>query len=57
VSKEIGLEVNCEKIKYMFMSRHQVAGQCNYKRVANKSFEKWQSYLWFCIGVKPGLSC
>jgi hypothetical protein len=25
-SKEIGLEVNSEKIKYMFMSRHQTAG-------------------------------
>jgi hypothetical protein len=34
-SKEIGLEVNSEKTKYMFMS-----GQSNYIRVANKSFEK-----------------
>jgi hypothetical protein len=25
-SKEIGLEVNSEKTKYMFMSRHQTAG-------------------------------
>jgi hypothetical protein len=24
----------------MFMSRHQIAGQSNYIRVANKSFEK-----------------
>jgi hypothetical protein len=39
-SKEIGLEVNSEKTKYMFMSRHQRAGQSNYIRVANKSFEK-----------------
>jgi hypothetical protein len=39
-SKEIGLEVNFEKTKYMFMSRHQTAGQSNYVRVANKSFEK-----------------
>jgi hypothetical protein len=39
-SKEIGLEVNSEKTKYMFISRHQTAGQSNYKRVANKSFEK-----------------
>jgi hypothetical protein len=43
VSKEIGLEVNSEKTKYMFMSRHQTAGQSNYIRVANKSFKKWQS--------------
>jgi hypothetical protein len=39
-SKEISLEVNSEKTKYMFMSRHQTAGQSNYIRVANKSFEK-----------------
>jgi hypothetical protein len=29
-SKEIGLEVNSEKTKYMFMSRHQTAGQIIY---------------------------
>jgi hypothetical protein len=39
-SKEIGLEVNSEKTTYIFMSRHQTAGQSNYVRVANKSFEK-----------------
>jgi hypothetical protein len=40
-STEIGLEVNSEeKTKYIFMSRHQTAGQSNYIRVANKSFEK-----------------
>jgi hypothetical protein len=26
-SKEVGLEVNTEKIKYMLLSRHQNAGQ------------------------------
>jgi hypothetical protein len=39
-SKEIGLEVNSERTKYMFMSCHQTAGQSNDMRVANKSFEK-----------------
>jgi hypothetical protein len=39
-SKEIGLEVNCEKTKYVFMSRHQTAGQSSYVRAADKSFEK-----------------
>jgi hypothetical protein len=39
-SKEIDLEVNSEKTKYMFMSRHQTAGQSNYIRVVNQSFEK-----------------
>jgi hypothetical protein len=42
-SKEIGLELNSEKTKYMLMSRHQTAGQSNYIRATNKSFEKWQS--------------
>jgi hypothetical protein len=39
-SREVYLEVNSEKTKYMFISRHQTAGQSNYIRVANKSFEK-----------------
>jgi hypothetical protein len=39
-SKEIGLEVNSKKTKYMFISHHQTAGQSNYIRLANKSFEK-----------------
>jgi hypothetical protein len=39
-SKEIGLEVNSEKTKYMFMSCHQTAGQSNYIGVTNKSFER-----------------
>jgi hypothetical protein len=43
-SKEIGLEVNSEKTNYMFMSRHQTAGQSNYIRVANKSFEKMEKF-------------
>jgi hypothetical protein len=38
--KEIGLEVNSEKTKCIFMSHHQTAGQSNYIRVANNSFEK-----------------
>jgi hypothetical protein len=43
-SKEIGLEVNSEKTKYVSMSRHQTAGQSNYIRVANKSFEKMAKF-------------
>jgi hypothetical protein len=30
MSKEVGPEVNAEKTKYMFMSRHQIAGQNHY---------------------------
>jgi hypothetical protein len=29
-----------QKTKYMFISLHQTAGQSNYIRVANKSFER-----------------
>jgi hypothetical protein len=59
-SKEIGLEVNSEKTKYMLMSRHQTAGQSNYMRVANKSFERVAKFKylgatltdWNCIHEK-----
>jgi hypothetical protein len=38
-SKEVGLEINVEKTKYMSLSRHQNAGQnCDIK-IANRSFE------------------
>jgi hypothetical protein len=48
-SKEIDLEVNSEKTKCMFISRHQTAGQRNYIRVANnKSFEKVAEFK--CLG-------
>jgi hypothetical protein len=30
VSKEVGLEVNAEETKYMFMSRYQATGQSHY---------------------------
>jgi hypothetical protein len=33
--KEVGLEVNTEKTKYMLLSRHQNAGQNHDMKVAN----------------------
>jgi hypothetical protein len=42
-SKEIGPELNTEKIKYMFMPRQHTAGQNHDTKVANKSFKKWQT--------------
>jgi hypothetical protein len=39
-SKEIGLEVNAEKNKYMVMSRDQNAGQNHNIKTDNKSFER-----------------
>jgi hypothetical protein len=38
-SKEVGLEVNPEKTKYMLMSRSQKIGQKHSKNIANRSFE------------------
>jgi hypothetical protein len=38
-SKEVGLEVNTEKTKYMLLSRHQNAGQSHDIKIANKCFE------------------
>jgi hypothetical protein len=39
VSKEVGLEVNPEKTKYMLMSRSQKVGQEHSIKIANRSFE------------------
>jgi hypothetical protein len=38
-SKEVGLEVNPEKTKYMLMSRSQKVGQKHSIKIANRSFE------------------
>jgi hypothetical protein len=38
-SKDIGLEINGEKTKYMIMSRHPNSGQNQNIRIANESFE------------------
>jgi hypothetical protein len=38
-SKNIGLEINAEKTKYMIMSRHPNSGQNQNIRIANESFE------------------
>jgi hypothetical protein len=39
VSKEVGLEVNTEKTKYMLLSRHQNAGKDYDIKIANRCFE------------------
>jgi hypothetical protein len=38
-SKDVGLEINAEKTKYMIMSRHPNSGQNKNIRIANESFE------------------
>jgi hypothetical protein len=43
-SKEIGLEVNAEKTKYMLMSGDQNAGQNGNTQIGNKSFETVEQF-------------
>jgi hypothetical protein len=38
-SRDIGLEINADNIKYMIMSRHPNSGQNQKIRIANESFE------------------
>jgi hypothetical protein len=37
--KEVGLEVNTEKTKYMLLSCHQNTGQNHYIKIGNRCFE------------------
>jgi len=43
-SKEIGLEVNADKTKYMVMSRDQNAGQSHRMKIDNISFERVEEF-------------
>jgi hypothetical protein len=43
-SRDIGLEINAEKTKYMIMSRHPNSGQNHNIRIANESFEKVEKF-------------
>jgi hypothetical protein len=38
-SKEVGLEVNTEKTKYMLLSRHKKAGRNHDIKIGNRYFE------------------
>jgi hypothetical protein len=46
-SKEIGLEVNAEKTKYMVMSRNHNAGHNHNIKIDNKSFERVEEFRYF----------
>jgi hypothetical protein len=39
VGKEVGLETNVEKTKYMLLSRYKIAGQDRDIKIPNRSFE------------------
>jgi hypothetical protein len=43
-SKEVGLEVNPEKTKYMLVSRCQKAGQRQSIKIGNRSFERVEKF-------------
>jgi hypothetical protein len=46
-SKEVGLEINVDKTKYMLLSRHQNVGQNRDIKIANRSFEnESHSNIW-----------
>jgi hypothetical protein len=38
-SKDVGLEINVDKTKYMLLSRHQNVGQNRDVKIANRSYE------------------
>jgi hypothetical protein len=48
-SRDIGLEINAEKTKYMIMSRHLSSGQNQNMRIANEWFEKVEKFK--CLGT------
>jgi hypothetical protein len=46
-SRDIGLEINAEKAKYMIMSGHLNSGQNQNIRTANESFEKGATFKYW----------
>jgi hypothetical protein len=51
-SKEIGLEVNAEKTRYMLTSREQNAGQNHNIKIGNKSFENVAKFKYLETALK-----
>jgi hydroxymethylpyrimidine pyrophosphatase-like HAD family hydrolase len=45
--KEVGLEVNPDKTKYMLMSRSQKTGQKHSTKIGNRSFEDAAKFIYF----------
>ena len=46
-SKEIGLEVNADKTKYMVLSRDQNGGRSHSMKIDNSSFERVEEFKYF----------
>jgi hypothetical protein len=50
-NREVGLEVNTEKMKYMFMPCHQTAGQNHDSLIAKKSFKNVAKFKYLGMTV------
>jgi hypothetical protein len=50
-SKEVDLEINAEKTKYMLLSRHQNVGQNREIKIANRSFENVSQFRYLGMTV------
>jgi hypothetical protein len=50
-SKEVGLEINVEKIKYMLLSQHQNADQSQDIKIANRSLENGSQFRYLGMTV------
>jgi hypothetical protein len=50
-SKEVGLEINAEKMKYMLLSRHQNVGQNRDIKIANRLFENVSQFKYLGMTV------
>jgi hypothetical protein len=51
-SKDVGLEINAEKTKYMIMSHHPSSGQNQNIRIANESFESVATFKYVGMILK-----
>jgi hypothetical protein len=51
VSKEVHLEVNTEKTKYMLLSHHQNAGQNHDIKTANRCFENVEQFRYLGMTI------
>jgi hypothetical protein len=51
-SKEVGLEINIEKTKYMLLSHYQNAGQNQETKIANRSFENVSQFKYLGMTVR-----
>jgi hypothetical protein len=55
--KDVGLEVNPEKPKYMLSSCYQKAGQKHTIKIANRSFEDVSKFKYLGTTLKDKTAC